>query len=492
MSEKRHNKVAKFQILKPAAGTTWPELANLLFAVRYRVFRLANLCISEHYLHYHLWRMGKTEEIPKLKISELNKKLREMIIEENDKKEKQNKINQDAINKKGALTSYVVDTLSQNKLGAVTSKSKWKEVILGKASLPTFRLNMAIPVRCDKPEQCRLKINANGDVELELMICERPRPRIILKTGGLSGSMKSVLDRLLENSAQSMEGYRQRNYEIIQDRNDGKKWYLHVSYDFPATERKPNSEIIVGVDVGFALPLYAALGNGHARLGWKQFHSLAKRIRSLQNQVVSRRRKMLRGGKDSLTQDTARSGHGRNRLLQPIEKLAGRIEKAYTTLNHQLSRSVVDFAKNHGAGIIQMEDLEGMKDAINGTFLGERWRYFELRQFIEYKAKEAGIEVRLANPKYTSRRCSACGYINMAFTREYRDSHRKNGKSAEFFCPECDKLPADDEQPQKPYPTDADYNAAKNLAALDIEKIIRRQCEKQGISYDKSPENNDL
>ena len=53
---------------------------------------------------------------------------------------------------------------------------------------------------------------------------------------------------------------------------------------------------------------------------------------------------MQRGGKDELAGDTARSGHGRQRRLQSTEILAGRINHAYDTLNHQFAKSVVDFA----------------------------------------------------------------------------------------------------------------------------------------------------
>ena len=79
---------------------------------------------------------------------------------------------------------------------------------------------------------------------------------------------------------------------------------------------------------------------------------------------------MLREGKDVLAGGTGRSGHGRKRRLQSTEVLAGRINRAYNTLNHQLVKSVVEFAKNHWAGVVQMEDLSGLKDDLQGMLLG--------------------------------------------------------------------------------------------------------------------------
>jgi IS605 OrfB family transposase len=467
MQDKRIVKAAKFQILKPTAGMELKQFRELLRTVRYRVFRLANLCMSEAYLGYHLWRKGLANDIPKLKINGLNKELRKMLVGE------KNKDDHDRFSNEGALPSTIVDALSQYKIRALTGKSKWNEVMHGKASLPTFRSDMAIPICCHKPSHRRLVKTDSGDVELELMVCKKPYPKVIIKTENISGSMKTVLERLLDNTNQDMGGYRQRCYEVKQERNNWKIWWLHVTYDFPQSEIELSKEKVVGVDLGFTCPLYAAISNGMARIGWRHFQPLAKRIQILQSQIASRRRSMQSGGKDELTKDTARGGHGRKRRIKPIELLVGRIDKAYTTLNHQLSRSVIDFAKDHGAGVIQLEKLEGLKDELSGTFLGSRWRYFELQNFIEYKAKEAGIEVRYVNPRYTSRRCSECGHLNREFTREYRDAYRKEGKKARFKCPKCD------------YEEDPDYNAARNLAVLDIEKKIRQQCKEQNIALEK-------
>ena len=109
---------------------------------------------------------------------------------------------------------------------------------------------------------------------------------------------------------------------------------------------------------------------------------------------------------------------------------------------------------NHGTGVIQMENLAGLKDDLAGTFLGQRWRYLETQNFIKQKATEAGIEVRQVDPRYTSRRCSKCGCIHVAFDREFRDSHRENGKAAQFRCPECQ------------FEADPDYNAARTWPPL--------------------------
>ncbi len=466
----RHTKVMRLRILKPADGRSWKELAQLLRDVRYVVFRLANLAMSEAYLGFCMWRNGKADEFKTATIGKLSQRLRQMLTDEQQADSKRGfpPARLDQMSKNAATPSSVHDALSKYKIGALRAPSKWREVTRGKASLPTFRNNMAIPVRCDGLRK-RLERTERGNVEVDLMVCLKPYPRVVLQTGDIGDGAKAVLDRLLDNQAQSLDGYRQRVFEIKHE-EETNKWWLYVTYDFPAQAAPPKKEeIIVGVDLGVSCPLYAALNNGHARLGRRDFAALGARIRNLQRYVMGRRRQMQRGGRAITSSMTARSGHGRKRKLQPIEKLEGRIHRAYTTLNHQMSKAVVDFASNHGAGVIQMEDLEGLRDELTGTFLGERWRYHQLQQFIEYKGKEAGVAVRRVNPRYTSRRCSKCGAMNREFDRATRDRASSDGNVAKFKCPKCE------------FEVDPDYNAARNLAVIDIERLIADACSDENV-----------
>lgn len=420
--------------------------------------------MSEAYLRFYLWRTGKATEYKNETIGKLSRRLRDMLRDEGLSEESLSRFS-----RTGAVAASISDALAQYKIRALTSKAKWSEVVRGKASLPTFRNDMAIPVRCDKPAMHRLEKTADGNVEVNLQICTKPYPRVMLQTGDVGGSARAILDRLLENSEQAMSGYRQRLFEIKQDATNN-KWWLYVTYDFPTAARKAlDRSIVVGVDLGYSCPIVAAISNGHARMGRRHFQAIGARIRSLQRQTMARRRSMQTGGRLNLSTDTARSGHGRRRKLQPIERLEGLIGRAYSTLNHQLSASIVDFAKQHGAGTIQIEDLTGLKETLRGTFIGARWRYHQLQNYIKYKAEEAGIELRSVNPRYTSRRCSACGHIHVKFDRNFRDANKLGERVTRFKCPECE------------FECDPDYNAARNLAVLDIEDRIKAQCDLQDI-----------
>lgn len=459
----RLQKVTKFQIVKPV-NMTWPDFGKMVRDVRYRYWRLANMAVCENYMRFYQWRTGKPVASEDYKVKTLNRVLRQMLIEEKQADEK------DLIkySRDGAVSGYICGAFEKTKLSAIRSASKWREVITGKSALPLFKRDLAIPINCSDRKPSLIEKTESGDFEVNLRICQQPYPRVLLSTAKISGGERAILERLVANSTNSHEGWRHRFFEIKEKRG---KWYLHVTYDFPRAETRLHSDIIVGVDLGWSVPLYAAINNGHARIGYKKLKALGDTIKALRRQTLARRQSIQRTGVQDLAAPTARSGHGRRRILSPIEKLEGKIDNAYTTLNHQLANCVVKFAKDHGAGVIQIENLKGLADEISGTFIGQNWRYNQLQNYIRYKAEEEGIEVIEVNPFYTSRRCSECGFIRENFNFEYRKANKKEGESVMFECPKCE------------YKENADYNAARNLSTPDIAERIRLQCKEQGLQY---------
>lgn len=102
----RHTKVLKLRILKPSGDMTWKELLELLREARYRVFRLANLAVSEAYLNFHQKRISPDFNSKRQTIGQLNRALREMLEQEGKK-------NNDRFSKNGALPDTVASALSR-------------------------------------------------------------------------------------------------------------------------------------------------------------------------------------------------------------------------------------------------------------------------------------------------------------------------------------------------------------------------------------------
>ncbi len=141
---------------------------------------------------------------------------------------------------------------------------------------------------------------------------------------------------------------------------------------------------------------------------------------------------------------------GRFRELKRVKDRESRIVR---DLNHKISRKVVDMAKDQHAALV-FEDLNGIrktrKQHRSFRYALHSWSFYQLQQFVEYKAKLLGIPVLYVDPAYTSQDCSRCGARG-----------QRNGK--EFKCPICGHV------------DHADANAAFNIALRQKDMINRIQ-----------------
>lgn len=95
-----------------------------------------------------------------------------------------------------------------------------------------------------------------------------------------------------------------------------------------------------------------------------------------------------------------------------LKKYSGRERRKARDLCHKISRTVVDFTKQHSFGVI-MEDLKGIRERIRyGRQMNRRlhyWNFRRLQFYIEYKAKLEGLPVVYVSPRGTSSLCPVCG-----------------------------------------------------------------------------------
>jgi putative transposase len=212
-------------------------------------------------------------------------------------------------------------------------------------------------------------------------------------------------------------------------------------------ERKPDLDpnLSVGVDLGLVVPAYVALSKGEAR---RAIGSAEDFLRT-RMQMQSRRRRLQRSLK------ATRGGRGRSAKMKALDRIEEK-EKAFArTYNHFVSKTVVDFAIQHRAGVIKMEMLEGYGTVEPASFVLRNWSYFDLQKDIDYKAKRVGITVVKVDPYHTSQTCSQCGH--------YEEGQRQS--QSEFVCAKCGtKL-------------NADYNAALNIARSEKVVKSKEQCE---------------
>ncbi len=127
-----------------------------------------------------------------------------------------------------------------------------------------------------------------------------------------------------------------------------------------------------------------------------------------------------------------------------LRKLSGREAKFKRQVNHKISKELVVVAKGTMRALA-LEDLRGIRSRVTVRH-GQRgrhgkWAFGQLRAFVDYKAKVAGVPVLMVDPRDTSRRCSACGHVERL----------NRASQSGFRCRRCG------------FDEHADLNAARNI-----------------------------
>ena len=153
--------------------------------------------------------------------------------------------------------------------------------------------------------------------------------------------------------------------------------------------------------------------------------------------------------------EAKRAWHARRRkVLQSVgsrsakrrlRQLSGRQRRYQRDTNHRISKKLVEVAQRTGRGIA-MEDLSGIRERTRvrreQRHQQHNWSFYQLRGFVSYKARLAGVAMQFVDPRYSSQTCSVCGHCDRS-NRRTRD---------EFVCSVCG------------YAASADENAARVIA----------------------------
>lgn len=107
---------------------------------------------------------------------------------------------------------------------------------------------------------------------------------------------------------------------------------------------------------------------------------------------------------------------------ETLKKLKDKESRVMKNLDHQMSKKIVEYAKENGLKII-FEDLKGIrknKRTGNGSTkvvnrVINSWSFYRLQSFVDYKSKLYGIPVHYVKPHYTSQHCNY--YVTLG-TRE--------------------------------------------------------------------------
>lgn len=199
-------------------------------------------------------------------------------------------------------------------------------------------------------------------------------------------------------------------------------FYLSVAVCVPESEVFPPCGVI-GVDLGIVNVATDSEGNVHTGEPVKRVRRKYRRLRQL------------------LQPKKTRSAR---KHLQKARKRESRFVK---NENHRISKELVQLALDRQKAL-GLENLTGIRGRGNGFHRAMRtelnaWAFNQLKLFLGYKSKRAGVTVIEVDPRYSSQTCSQCGHCE-----------RANRQTQESFCCQCCGFQAN-----------ADFNASLNLKA---------------------------
>ncbi len=219
-------------------------------------------------------------------------------------------------------------------------------------------------------------------------------------------------------------GWERKGIELVY-RN--KLFYIYFIVEKKIKHNEIHSGEIIGVDRG--IKNIAVDSNNNFYNG--------KHIREVKRRYFRLRHSLQKKGTRSA-----------KRKLQRIRERERRFQK---DVNHCTSNKLVGISQNNST--IVFENLKGIRKNLKGRKRMNRefhsWSFFQLEEFVKYKALEKGIIIKEVDPRHTSQKFSKCKYV-----------HRKNRKNSLFKCLFCG------------FTTDADRNAAINIREDYIDQTI--------------------
>ena len=158
---------------------------------------------------------------------------------------------------------------------------------------------------------------------------------------------------------------------------------------------------VMGVDLGIKCPAVSYISDGSVK-----FYGNGRK-----NKYMRRHYKYLR-------KKLQKSKH-----MDAVKRINDKEQRIMRDIDHKLSHDIVKTAVAHNVKVIKLERLANIRSTTRTSRKNNHslhnWSFYRLAQFIEYKAKLAGIAVEYVNPAYTSQTCPVCGHVHHANDRNY-------------------------------------------------------------------------
>ena len=196
------------------------------------------------------------------------------------------------------------------------------------------------------------------------------------------------------------------------------KVFLHVVFSKNVSDPELSGKV-VGIDRGIKKIAVTSenqfFGGGHIKKVSKRYEKLRSALQSCGSKSAKRH----------------------------LKKISLKENRFRADANHVISKRIVESLDS--GTVIALEKLTGIRQ--NARLCKKqrkdlhKWNFYQFEQFLAYKAEARGMKVGYVDARYTSQKCSVCGYIS-----------RSNRQSQSVFkCKHCG------------FSLNADLNAARNI-----------------------------
>ena len=180
----------------------------------------------------------------------------------------------------------------------------------------------------------------------------------------------------------------------------GSKIVAQVVYEVNEPEYTDDGSAM-GVDLGIKCPAVSYTSDGSVK-----FYGNGRKNKYMRRHYKYLRKKL-----------------GKAKKPDAIKRINNKEQRIMKDIDHKISREIVETAVVHDVKVIKLERLANIRSTTRTSRKNNpglhTWSFYRLAQFIEYKAKLAGIKVEYVNPAYTSQRCPVCGSVHHAKDRNY-------------------------------------------------------------------------
>jgi putative transposase len=176
-----------------------------------------------------------------------------------------------------------------------------------------------------------------------------------------------------------------REAKLIKRKN---AWFIHLTIEKEVDEPAINPDRLLAIDLGERYLATVCGGDGiHPQF-------LGKEVRGIRRHYAWLRKRL-----------------GERKLLSVIRKVGNTEKRKVNAVCHQISRQIVDEARQTGSTIV-LGDLKGIRQRAKGKRMNRivsSMPYYKLTQLIKYKAAWDGVAVLVVPEAYTSKTCYRCG-----------------------------------------------------------------------------------